>query len=127
MLLSLWRQPLCSSIWGVETFARLLLDPTPLGEINEQLSGTSKWSGICLSGTLKWSENWLLEKPKLSEIWLSGHQNGAKFQSKKNEQLILLGILKIFKIVSKRHSRVLRQKKVVLLSTRDFILQILYT
>ena len=29
VLLSLWRQAQCSSVWGVETFARLLLCLTP--------------------------------------------------------------------------------------------------
>ena len=53
---------------GVATVARLLLDLTPPEENNEWLSGTSKWSGICLSGTPKWSAIWLPGTPKRSKI-----------------------------------------------------------
>ena len=68
VLLSLFGEPQCSSVWGVEPFARLLLCLTPSEDFNEQLSGTSKWSEIWLSGTPKWSEIWLSGTPKWSEI-----------------------------------------------------------
>ena len=44
VLLSLWGEPQCSSVWGVEPSVRLLLCLTPPEHLNEQLSGTSKWS-----------------------------------------------------------------------------------
>ena len=72
VLLSLFGEPQCSSVWGVEPFARLLLCLTHPENFNEQLSGTSKWSEIWLSGTPKWSEIWLSGTLKWSEIWLSG-------------------------------------------------------
>ena len=72
VLLSLLGEPQCSSVLGVELFARLLLCLTPPEDFNEQLSGTSKWSAIWLSGTPKWSEIWLFATPKWREIWLSG-------------------------------------------------------
>ena len=68
VLLSLLREPQCSSVWRVEPFARLLLCLTPPEDFNEQLSGTSKWSEIWLSGTPKWSEIWLSGTLKWSEI-----------------------------------------------------------
>ena len=68
MLLSLLGEPQCSSVWGVEPFAWLLLCLTPPEDFNEQLSGTSKRSEIWLSGTPKWSEIWLSGTPKWSEI-----------------------------------------------------------
>ena len=46
VLFSLWRESQCSSVWGREPFARLLLDLTPPEEVNEQLLGKSKWSEI---------------------------------------------------------------------------------
>ena len=71
VILSLLREPHCSSVWGVELFSRLLLCLTPSEDLNKKLSGTSKWSEIWLSGTRKWIEIWLLGTPKWSEIWLS--------------------------------------------------------
>ena len=68
VLLSLLGEPQCSSVWGVEPFARLLLCLTPPEDFKEQLSGTLKWSEIWLSGTQKWSEIWLSGTSKWSEI-----------------------------------------------------------
>ena len=51
VLISLLEEPQCSSVLGVDSFARLLLCPNPTEDFNVQLLGTSKWSKICLSGT----------------------------------------------------------------------------
>ena len=56
MLLSLWREPQCSSFWEWNFWPGSCF-ASPLKRIPEQLSRTSKWS----------------------EIWLSGTQNGVKF------------------------------------------------
>ena len=58
VLLSLWREPQCSSVWGVKPFARLLFCLIPPEDFRADV-GDTKWSEICLLGIPKWSEIWL--------------------------------------------------------------------
>ena len=81
VLLSLWKEPQCSSGWGVEPFARLMLCLTPPEDFIEQLSGTSKWSEIWLLGTLKWSVIWLWGSQNRVKFVFLGPQNEVEFQS----------------------------------------------
>ena len=65
LILSLFREPQCSSVWGVELFARLLLCLTTPEDLNEQLSGTSKWSEIWFVGDPKLKWNLVVRDPKM--------------------------------------------------------------
>ena len=68
VLLILWRELQCSTVWGVKPFARLCF-ASPLKRSPEQLSGTSKWS----------------------KIWLSGHRNGVKFVCRGHRNAVKFG------------------------------------
>ena len=93
VLLSLFGEPQCSSVWGVEPFARLLLCLTQPEDFYEQLSGTSKWSEIWLSGTPKWSEIWLSGTLKWSEIWLSGTPKWSEISVMKKFKMHVLELI----------------------------------
>ena len=77
MLLILWWDPQCFSVWGVKPLPGCCF-ASPLKWSPEQLSRTSKWSKIWLSGTPKLSKIWLLGTPKWSKLWLSGKPKRSK-------------------------------------------------